>query len=100
MLKDKKILSYKYGKSYFSYLYDNIKYMLKKLINIKIVWTTSMWARGQIVIPKEVRKELWLKPWDNMVVLMRNNKYIWLVKNENIWDLMTYVTSEWVVLPS
>jgi len=73
--------------------------MLKKIINLKVVGTTSMWTRGQIVIPKEIRDKLNLEPGDNMVVLMKNNKYIWLVKNDNIWDLMKYITSEWAEIP-
>jgi AbrB family looped-hinge helix DNA binding protein len=73
--------------------------MLKKMINLKIVGTTSIWSRWQIVIPKEVRDKLDLKPWDNMVVLMKDDKYIGLIKNDNIWDLMKYVTSEWAVIP-
>lgn len=93
------MLSYKYEKSYFSYLYDNYFNMLKKLINLKVVWTTAMWSRGQIVIPKEVRDKLWLEAWDNMVVLMKDDKFLWLVKNDNIWDLMKYITSEWAVIP-
>jgi len=73
--------------------------MLKKLINLKVVGTTTIWTKWQIVIPKEIREKLDLNPWDNMVVLMKDNKYIWLVKNDNIWDLMKYITSEWAVIP-
>jgi len=73
--------------------------MLKKLINLKVVWTTSVWERWQVVIPKEVREMLDIKKWDNLVVLMKDNKYIWMVKSDNIWDLMKYITSEWVEIP-
>jgi len=73
--------------------------MLKKMIDLKVIWTTTVWPKWQIVIPKEVRDTLWIKPWDNMVVLMKNWKYMWLVKNDDIWDLMKYVTSEWFELP-
>ena len=68
--------------------------MLKKLINLKVVWTTTVWPKGQIVIPKEIRDTLDINPWDNMVVLMKDWKYVGLVKNDNIWDLMKYITSE------
>ncbi len=73
--------------------------MLKKLINLKIVWTTSVGTKWQIVIPKEVREKLNINPWDNIVVLLKDDKFIWLVKNDNIWDLMKYITSEWIELP-
>ncbi len=73
--------------------------MLKKMINLKVVWTTTVWPKGQIVIPKEIRDQLWIEPWDHMVVLMKWWRYIWLVKNDNIWDLMKYITSEWVKVP-
>jgi len=73
--------------------------MLKKMIDLKIVWTTTVWPKWQIVIPKEVRNTLGINPWDNMVVLMKNWKYVWLVKNDDIWDLMKYITSEWIELP-
>ena len=74
--------------------------MLKKMIDLKVVSTTTVWPKWQIVIPKEIRDTLNIKPWDNMVVLMKNWKYIWLVKNDDIWDLMKYITSEWVELPN
>ena len=73
--------------------------MLKKMINLKVVWTTTVWPKGQIVIPKEIRTQLWINTWDQMVVLMKDWKYIWLVKNDNIWDLMKYITSEWINVP-
>ncbi len=73
--------------------------MLKKMIDLKVVATTTVWPKGQIVIPKEIRDKLNIKSWDTMVVLIKNWKYIWLVKNDDIWDLMKYVTSEWVKLP-
>ncbi len=73
--------------------------MLKKMINLKVVWTTTVWPKGQMVIPKEIRDTLDIKTWDNLVVLMKDWKYIWLVKNDNIWDLMKYITSEWVDIP-
>lgn len=73
--------------------------MLKKLINLKVVWTTTVWPKWQIVIPKEIRDTLDIKTWDNMVVLMKDWKYVGLVKNDNIWDLMKYITSEWADVP-
>jgi len=69
------------------------------MIDLKVVATTTVWPKWQIVIPKEIRDTLNINPWDNMVVLMKNWKYIGLVKNENIWDLMKYITSEWIELP-
>jgi len=74
--------------------------MLKKMIDLKVVWTTTVWPKWQIVIPKEIRDKLDIKSWDTMVVLMKNWKYIWLVKNDDIWELMKYITSEWVELPN
>jgi AbrB family looped-hinge helix DNA binding protein len=70
------------------------------MIDLKVVSTTTVWPKWQIVIPKEIRDTLNIKPWDNMVVLMKNWKYIGLVKNDDIWDSMKYITSEWVELPN
>lgn len=53
----------------------------------------QIWAKGQIVIPKEARDVLWLQPGDNLVVVMESNKYIWLVRNDDVNELIEYVHS-------
>lgn len=70
--------------------------MKGKKCNMKLYWTTTVWPKWQIVIPKDVRNILDIETWDNLVVLMKDWKYIGLVKNDNMWDLMKYMSSEWV----
>lgn len=66
--------------------------------NVKIVWMAQIWAKWQIVIPKEARDVLWLQPWDNLVVAMKNNKFIGLIKNDDVNELIEYVHSvNWIV---
>lgn len=38
--------------------------------DVKLLWTTTVWPKGQIVIPKELRDKLNLKSWDSMTVLL------------------------------
>ena len=68
--------------------------MKEKKCEIKLYWTTTIWPKGQLVIPKEIRDILWLEPWKSMTVLMKNNKFIGLVRNEDINELMEYIENE------
>ncbi len=61
--------------------------------DLKIVWMAQIWPKWQIVIPKDIRDKLSLNPWDNLVMILKDDKYIWLVKNEDINDLMSYLNS-------
>lgn len=58
---------------------------------IKLYGTTTIWAKWQIVIPKDIRDKLNLKAWDSMTILMKNDKFIGLVRNQDIRELMEYV---------
>ena len=62
--------------------------------NMRVISTTSVWPKWQIVIPKEIRDKLNINTWDNMVVLLKDDKYIWLVKNDQIWELMKFINNE------
>ena len=43
-----------------------------------------VWAKWQIVIPSEVRKILNLNSGDNLVVTVKHDKIIWLIKSSDL----------------
>lgn len=61
---------------------------------IKMMWVVNIWPKGQIVIPKEIREQLHIEQWDSLSILLKEGKYIWLVRNQDINDLMEYVKME------
>lgn len=61
---------------------------------LKIVWVATVWPKGQIVIPKEIRSTLDIDTGDSFVVILKDSKYIGLVRNEDMSELMAYVKSE------
>jgi len=68
--------------------------MSNKLNNkckFKLYWTTTIWPKWQIVIPKEIREKLWINPWDNVIVLLKNDKFIWIVRNDDMSELMNLI---------
>ena len=50
--------------------------------------TTTVGARGQIVIPAGARKDLGLKPGDQLVVMGKFGKIVALMKADQIEDLV------------
>ena len=58
---------------------------------VKLYNTTTVWPKWQIVIPKEVRDLLNLEPWDSLAVLTQENRFIGLVRNQDINELMEYI---------
>ena len=53
--------------------------------------TTTVGARGQIVIPASARKDLGLQPGDQMVVMGKFGKVVALMKADQIEDLVSMI---------
>lgn len=62
--------------------------------DVKIFWNVTVWPKWQIVIPKDVREQTWIKTWDSLVVVVKWWVAIGLLKNEDMQKLMEYIKSE------
>lgn len=62
--------------------------------NIKLGWVVTVWPKWQIVIPKDIRDEVGINPGDSVAVLVKQGKYIGIVKNEHMWEIMKYVEND------
>lgn len=58
---------------------------------MKLYWTTSIWAKWQIVIPKEIRDKLELKTGDSLSILLKWDKFIGLIRNNDLMELMEFI---------
>ncbi len=52
--------------------------------DVQIFGNVVVGAKGQIVIPNEVRKMLDLNPGDSMIVTVKHGKAIWLIKSTDL----------------
>ena len=57
-------------------------------IEHKLYGTTTIGARGQVVIPANARKDLGLKPGDQLVVMGKFNKVLGFVKTEQLAEFI------------
>ncbi len=62
--------------------------------NIQIFGNVVIWAKGQIVIPNEVRKMLDLKPGDSMIVTVKHGKWLWLIKSTDLESFVEMMQEE------
>lgn len=62
--------------------------------NVQIFGNVVVGAKGQIVIPNEVRKMLDLKPGDNMIVTVKHGKAIWLIKSTDLESFVAMMQEE------
>lgn len=72
--------------------------MDKQKCKIKLYGTTTIWPKWQLVIPKEIRDLLSISPWDSMTIMLKDNKFIWIIKNDDLKDLIDYLKNEWIEL--
>lgn len=63
------------------------------MCDLKLFWTTNVWTKWQIVIPKEIRDKLNINPWDSISIVLKDDKFIWLIKNQDLTELMEYIKS-------
>lgn len=61
-------------------------------------WSLTIGPRWQVVIPKAVRERLSLTEWDQMMIIIKNNMAIGLVKTEDRGQMMEYLRNEEVSL--
>ncbi len=67
---------------------------LRKEWGIKMHTSVTVWTKWQVVIPSEVRELLKIKAWDNLMVVTKHWKAIWMVKMDDIDELMEYMKKE------
>lgn len=72
--------------------------MKKYECKMKLYGTTTIWAKWQIVIPKEARDRLNLNPGDSVTIMTKNDIAIAIIKNEDLSKLFEYAKSEWIIL--
>lgn len=72
--------------------------MENKKCSMKLHWTTTVWPKWQVVIPKEVRDLLNISPWDSITIVTKDNKAVAMIKNEDLKELFEYMKSEAIEL--
>jgi len=67
-----------------------VKYLVNSNIHEhdKMYGTTTMGARGQVVIPAQARKDLKLKPGDQLMVMGKFGKVLGLMKAEQLTEVI------------
>ena len=67
------------------------KFHHKLLKQDKLYGTTTMGARGQVVIPVNARKDLKLKPGDQLLVLGKFGRALGLIKADQLEDIVSKI---------
>ncbi|MCX6746236.1 MAG: AbrB/MazE/SpoVT family DNA-binding domain-containing protein [Candidatus Parcubacteria bacterium] len=64
----------------------------KNVSSLKNYGSTTVGERGQVVIPKEIRKEMKIRAGDKFFVFSRLNKVIVFLKAENFDTIISEMT--------
>jgi AbrB family looped-hinge helix DNA binding protein len=62
--------------------------------DLKLCSTVTLWPKWQVVIPKEVRDIMNLKQGDTLVLFLKNEKFIWLLRGNDLKELMRFIENQ------
>lgn len=65
--------------------------------SIRLCGTATVGPKGQIVIPKEVRDKLSMRPGDSVTVLIKDERFIGIVKNDDLQSAFEYAKAEGIL---
>lgn len=65
-----------------------------KRVDMKIHGNVTIGPKWQIVIPKDVRKLLNVNPWDDMLIITKFWKAIWMIKSDDMEYFLDYMQKE------
>ena len=63
-------------------------------LEMKIHGNVTIGPKWQIVIPKDVRTLIGVKPWDDMVMITKFGKAIGMIKSDDVQEFLNYMKSE------
>lgn len=61
---------------------------------MKIHGKVTVWPKSQIVIPKDVRTIMDIKPGDDLMLITKWDKAIAMVKSDDVQKFLAYINSE------
>ncbi len=63
-------------------------------LTVKMHGKATVWPKSQIVIPKDVRELLNIKPGDDLMIISKGDMAIGMIKSDDVPKFLEYIHSE------
>ncbi len=63
-------------------------------LTVKMHGKATVWPKSQIVIPKDVRELLNIKPGDDLMVITKGDIAIGMIKSDDVQKFLQYIHAE------
>jgi AbrB family looped-hinge helix DNA binding protein len=63
-------------------------------LTVKMHGKVSVWPKSQVVIPKDVRDLLNIKPGDDLMIISKWDMAIGMIKSDDVQKFLEYVKAE------